>query len=103
MSSKHVVGRSKDALVGPSCPSCGVPFDKHIGIVGMCRDLKEAQAGLLSETRWADKYHRRVVELETAIRKCLKVNAHLADGDDCTLIVLKKVMRSNPKAETRET
>ena len=82
-------------VVGPSCPSCGVPFGNHMGIVGMCRNLKDAQASEQSETRWADDYHRRVVELETAIRDCLKVNAHLADGEDCTLIGLKRVMRPN--------
>ena len=35
---------------------------------------------------------RRVVELERAIKKCLTENAHLADGEVCTLIDLKRAV-----------
>jgi hypothetical protein len=35
---------------------------------------------------------RRIVELETAIRETLARNAHLSDGDDCTLKELKRVI-----------
>lgn len=35
---------------------------------------------------------RRIAELETAIRETLTRNAHLADGDDCTLKELKRVL-----------
>ena len=34
----------------------------------------------------------RVNQLESAITKTLNENAHLADGDDCTLIDLKLAM-----------
>ena len=34
----------------------------------------------------------RIEELETAIRETLDENGHLADGENCTLIKLKKVM-----------
>lgn len=34
----------------------------------------------------------RITELETAIVKTLNENSHLADGDVCTLIDLKRVM-----------
>ena len=42
---------------------------------------------------WADevkKLERRVAELEECIKECLTKNAHLADGDACSLIDLKK-------------
>lgn len=65
-------------------------------------DESEVSADL-SEIRWADHYHRRVVELETAIRECLKENAHLADGENCTLIGLKRVMGQNPTVDPRPT
>ncbi len=35
----------------------------------------------------------RIKELEAAINKCLDENRHLADGDVCTLIDLKNVMK----------
>lgn len=34
----------------------------------------------------------RILELETAIIETLEENKHLADGDDCTLIRIKRVM-----------
>ena len=35
----------------------------------------------------------RMEELDAAIRKTLSENAHLADGDNCTLIDLKRVVK----------
>jgi len=32
---------------------------------------------------------------ETAIRETLDENAHLADGDDCTLVKLNRVLSAN--------
>lgn len=49
------------------------------------RKLKEQEVELLLKDF-------RIKELEDAIRKCLKDNAHLADGDVCTLIDLKRVL-----------
>jgi hypothetical protein len=47
----------------------------------------------------AEELESRIKELEaenkrlaTAIKKTLKDNLHLADGDDCTLLQLKKVI-----------
>jgi hypothetical protein len=34
----------------------------------------------------------RIAHLETAIRSTLAANRHLADGDNCTLIELKKAL-----------
>lgn len=36
--------------------------------------------------------HKRVLELEAAIRNTLDENRHLADGEDCTLYNLKKAL-----------
>ena len=38
---------------------------------------------------------RRALAYERAIRLTLKENAHLADGDNCTLIELKRALRDN--------
>lgn len=38
------------------------------------------------------QYQERIQQLEDAIRKTLDENRHLADGDDCTLRELKKVL-----------
>ena len=38
----------------------------------------------------------RIAHLETAIRSTLEVNRHLADGDNCTLIELKKALPDYP-------
>jgi len=39
-----------------------------------------------------DRLNKRVERLENAIRKTLDENRHLADGDNCTLIDLKKAL-----------
>ena len=46
----------------------------------------EANRSLMEEA--AD----RITELEAAITKTLNENGHLADGDNCTLIELKRIM-----------
>jgi Skp family chaperone for outer membrane proteins len=50
-------------LDAPICPSCGVKFIKHLGLVGTCRELQAAKA--------------RAAELEAEFRRCL--------GEDATL------------------
>lgn len=42
-----------------------------------------------------DNWKRRAVAYERAIRETLEDNLHLADGDDCTLIKLKRVLEEN--------
>ena len=39
-----------------------------------------------------DRLKKRVQQLEDAIRKTLDENRHLADGENCTLIELKKAL-----------
>lgn len=43
-----------------------------------------------------DNWKRRALTLERVIRETLHENAHLADGDDCTLRKLKDAME-DPK------
>ena len=70
----------------------------------MERELAEAIAERDSESRWADKYAAEVERLDSAIRACLRENAHLADGDNCTLAGLKRaICGSNPTADHRAT
>ena len=42
-----------------------------------------------------------IERLQTAIRETLTENAHLADGDVCTLIKLKRAMPPNDEADAR--
>ena len=43
-------------------------------------------------TNQRDNWKRRAVAYEQAIRETLEDNGHLADGEDCTLIKLKRVL-----------
>lgn len=43
----------------------------------------------------------RIRDLEGAIRRCLEENAHLADGDNCTLIDLKQAINWNAEEKDR--
>ena len=38
----------------------------------------------------------RIVHLEATIRSTIEANRHLADGDNCTLIELKKALPDYP-------
>jgi hypothetical protein len=40
--------------------------------------------------------NERIAHLETAIRSTLEANRHLSDGDNCTLIELKKALPDYP-------
>jgi hypothetical protein len=43
-------------------------------------------------TRELNRLYDHIQRIENAIRKTLDKNRHLADGDDCTLIDLKKAL-----------
>ena len=78
----------------------------------------QAVAGIIERRRWAaqpaqqaptacapcvveetwDWLRAEKLRLETAIRETLAENAHLADGEDCTLIRLKQAMHTNRAA-----
>ena len=49
----------------------------------------------------AEKAEREVGRLRAGIAACLDTNGHLADGEDCTLIGLKRCKRD--PAATRES
>ena len=44
-------------------------------------------------TEWAEQLERERDKYKTAILECLEKNCHLADGEDCTLIGLKRALR----------
>lgn len=56
------------------------------------QELTVAVKVIRSNSDRAEQAEQRVSELETAIDRCLRENAHLADGDDCTLITIKQAL-----------
>lgn len=60
--------------------------------------IKTPQAKFLSDirprgiVREFNRLNDHIQRIENAIRKTLDTNRHLADGDDCTLIGLKKAL-----------
>lgn len=50
-----------------------------------------------SGLRRFDKCRAELKRLRAAIEKTLRDNAHLADGDDCTLIELKRALTQKPE------
>ncbi len=53
-----------------------------------------------THNRSRDAWKARALAYERAIRLTLKENAHLADGDNCTLIELKRALRDNATCGT---
>jgi hypothetical protein len=50
-----------------------------------------------------DAWKARALAYERAIRLTLQANAHLADGDNCTLIELKRALRDNASGGTMDS
>ena len=61
-----------------------VDFDPSTPVIELCR------YSIVTAT--AIESANRIEELERCIRRTLEENAHLADGDNCTLIGLKNVL-----------
>jgi hypothetical protein len=57
------------------CPTCGIEGGPHF-----------------CEGKVVPQLKKRIKELESGIIKCLEENLHLADGDNCTLRELKKLV-----------
>ena len=53
-----------------------------------------------TQRRIRDAWKARVLAYERAIRLTLEEQAHLADGDNCTLIELKRALRDNATGGT---
>jgi len=51
-----------------------------------------ANAAIYEAAFRLDEQDARINQLETAIKKVIEENLHLADGDNCTLIELKRVI-----------
>lgn len=68
------------------------------------RDLEDRAEGAECNEGYAladaQTQEQRVHELEAAIRKTLEENRHLADGENCTLIDLKRVMPPEPEDQS---
>lgn len=65
-------------------------------------DVSYVEAFPLDATTEHDFWKRRALAYETAIRETLAENAHLADGDDCTLRKLKQVLADNARPTRAE-
>ena len=111
MNSKHVVARSKDAVVEPSCPSCGVPYVDHLGLVGTCANLlkakEQARLGWERNAETDAAYQSALDRLEiatTALGEIADPKADLpADGretcricEDMALEALTRINGFNP-------
>lgn len=58
--------------------------------------FRDAKADILA-------LHAEVERLRAAIQQTLDENGHLADGDNCTLIVLKRALKTpNSNSTTRD-
>lgn len=64
--------------------------------------IDELMASKRKATRQRDNWKRRAVAYEKAIRETLADNGHLADGDDCTLIKLKRVLDDTTPARATD-
>ena len=64
--------------------------------------LDRVKASKAKVTRQRDNWKRRAAAYEAAIRETLSNNGHLADGDNCTLIKLKRVLSANTRLDRQE-
>ena len=74
----HIVLRRMPPLNGFSIKTPEGKFLSDIRPRGIVREL--------------NRLNDHIQRIENAIRKTLEKNRHLADGDDCTLIDLKKAL-----------
>ena len=56
---------------------------------------RELERELTALTAKRDQLRAEVERLRAGIEECLHTNAHLADGEDCTLIGLKRCLRDS--------
>jgi regulator of replication initiation timing len=67
-------------------------------------ELNEGALFKISETmKRAERAEAKVQLLRAGIAECLHTNRHLADGEDCTLIGLKRCLRAIDAAMKEET
>lgn len=48
----------------PKCPSCGVPFEDHLGLIGTCGKLEQLKRSLTVFVRvWGDltEDHKKII------------------------------------------
>ena len=71
---------------------------KWHAVMGMCAakedSIMEADEELVCLRARAELAEAEVGRLRAGIAECLRTNGHLADGEDCTLISLKRCLRA---------
>ena len=79
-------------LWSTECATCD-----HMMVSGDCADdyVPSPTGRCTRHSGWT----RRAVAYEQAIRETLEDNGHLSDGEDCTLIKLKRVLSANAGIE----
>lgn len=67
----------------PCCPSCGVAYVDHLGLIGTCRQLQEARADILVLAAEIDRL-RNVQATQNAAwaGEVERLNAHLSPPGD---------------------
>lgn len=65
------------------------------GVTGLQRMCDNAKVGLKKSQKYISELTSNALLWHTAIQKTLSENAELADGEDCTLIHLKKALEAS--------
>ena len=82
--------RRLDRVVEPSCAACGVPFLRHLGIIGVCAKLQKAVAVLRTIADPKAELHQDGRSIERTY-------------EDIALEVLIEIGEFNPTADRRAT
>ena len=117
-SNPHVADCTLPPVVEPSCPSCGIPYVDHIGLVGTCAELlkakEQARLGWERNAESDAAYQSALDRLEiakTALKVIADPKADLpTDGretcriyEDMALEALTRIKGFNPTGLDRST
>ena len=101
-------GRCKHWLLGDyngqrgHCPYCALEAERERADYAW-RNTRTIEAARQEEMRKRDAAEAEVMRLRAAIQQTLEENGHLADGENCTLIVLKCALKTpNDRVEGRD-
>lgn len=92
-------GRCKHWLLGDyngqrgHCPYCALEAERERADYAW-RNTRTIEAARQEEMRKRDAAEAEVMRLRAAIQQTLEENGHLANGENCTLIVLKCALKT---------
>jgi exopolyphosphatase/pppGpp-phosphohydrolase len=64
-----------------ACSSCGVPWTRHLGLAGTCRNLESALGALKVIHTWASFRHGEMLTAEDTMKLCARVLKETAPND----------------------